>query len=319
MNEPSPDLTQRPSDAPEPFPGHDGGSWAPVRAKTVASWPAGAFAENLAIAADGRVFVSLHSHNRIERYDPKSGKTETFATLPAPATGLALGADGTLWVTGGEVGKPPGYIWRVDRSGRVARWVEIPDAVFMNGCTPHPDGQSLLACESATGRILEIRQDRAEWRSWLADDRLRPHNPQMPGANGIKLRNRQAWITVTDSNLMLRASIGNDGAAGPLEVAAEQVRGDDFAFAVSGALYIATHPANTVMRLAPDGARLTIAGPSQGAVGSTACAFGRAAGDERALYVTTNGGLWGPYRGQVQDAKLLRLEVGEAGAPLSPK
>jgi sugar lactone lactonase YvrE len=112
---------------------------------------------------------------------------------------------------------------------------------------------------------------------------------------------------------MMRASIGADGAPGALEVVAENLRGDDFAFATSGALYVATHPAHTVLRLAPDGSRTTIAGPAEGAVGSTACAFGRAAGDEKALYVTTSGGLWTPYRGQVQEAKLVRLEVGEAG------
>jgi sugar lactone lactonase YvrE len=216
-------------------------------------------------------------------------------------------------VTGGTVGKPPGYIWRVERGGKVEPWVEIPDAVFMNGCTPHPDGRTLLACESITGRILQIRMDRPHWQAWITDARLRPTQPQMPGANGIKVRERRAWISVTDSNLLMRASIGADGAPGALEVVAENLRGDDFAFATSGALYVATHPAHTVLRLAPDGSRTTIAGPAEGAVGSTACAFGRAAGDEKALYVTTSGGLWTPYRGQVQEAKLVRLEVGEAG------
>lgn len=279
----------------------------------VASWPVGFFAENLAVDAGGFVFVTLHSHNRIERYDPRSGRSETFARLPAPATGVAFAADGTLWVTGGTVGKPPGYIWRVDRSGGVQPWVEIPDAVFMNGCAPHPDGKTLLACESITGRILQIRLDQPKWQTWIADERLRPHNPQMPGANGIKVRDHKAWISVTDSNLLLRAAIGDDGAAGRLEVVAENLRGDDFAFGTSGALYIATHPAHTVLRLAADGSRTTLAGPAEGAVGSTACAFGRAPGDEKALYVTTSGGLWTPYRGQVQEAKLVRLEVGEAG------
>ena len=317
MRNPSTQEVQRPSEAPEAFPGHDGGRWAPVHAAVVASWPVGSFAENLAVDADGSVFVTLHSHDRVERYDPRGGKTETFARLPAPATGLALGAAGALWVTGGAVGKPPGYIWRVNRNGKAETWVEISDAVFMNGCTPHPDGRTLLACESVTGRILQIDQDRPKWRTWIDDERLRPRRPQMPGANGIKVRDRTAWISVTDSDLILRAAIREDGAAGPLEVAAEKLRADDFAFGASGALYIATHPAHTVLRLAPDGSRITIAGPEQGAVGSTACAFGRAAGDERALYVTTSGGLWTPYRGQVQDAKLVRMEVGEAGHPLS--
>jgi hypothetical protein len=48
-------------------------------------------------------------------------------------------------------------------------------------------------------------------------------------------------------------------------------------------------------------------------VGATACAFGTAPGDERALYVSTNGGFFAPYEGAFQDAKLVRLEVGESG------
>jgi hypothetical protein len=71
-----------------------------------------------------------------------------------------------------------------------------------------------------------------------------------------------------------------------------------------------------VVRLDLSGTRATVAGPDQGAVGSTACAFGRTAGDAHALYVTTDGGLVAPYQGVVQQAKLLRLDVGEAGWPL---
>jgi len=49
---------------------------------------------------------------------------------------------------------------------------------------------------------------------------------------------------------------------------------------------------------------------------TTACAFGRAPGDESVLYVTTDSGLVVPYEGAVHEAKLLRLEVGEVGWPL---
>jgi hypothetical protein len=51
-------------------------------------------------------------------------------------------------------------------------------------------------------------------------------------------------------------------------------------------------------------------------VGSTACAFGRAPGDEKALYVTTDGGFLIPHESGIQDAKLVRIEVGESGWPL---
>jgi sugar lactone lactonase YvrE len=299
----------------ELFPGHDGGEWSPVASRQAATWPAGAFAENLAVDPDGRILVSLHSHNRIDRYDPQSGRVTTFASLPAPAAGLAFDARGDLWVTGGALGAAPGHVWRVDRAGTVEPWVEIPDAYFMNGCTPLGCGQTLLVCESATGRLLAVDQATRSWRVWLADQRLAPRDPQMPGANGVKVFGGAAYISVTDSNILYRVRIKGDGA-GALETVAENLRADDFAFAASGALYIATHPAQSVLRLTPEGKRRTIAGPREGAVGSTACAFGRAPGDQHALYVTTTGGVYFPYEGVLQDAKLLRLEVGEAGAPL---
>ncbi len=303
---------------PDSFPGHDGGHWSPVQSEVVASWPKGHFAENLAIDAAGLVYVSLHSHNRIDRIDPKTGKVEEFARLTAPAAGLAFDAAGSLWVTGGVVGEGPGYIWCI-RSNQPEVWVEIPDAVFMNGCTPHVDGRTLLVCESVTGRILGIDQKERRWSVWLGHDRLRPKSPQKPGANGIKVLDEWAWISVTDHNQLVRSKIAADGGAGPIELVAEEVRADDFAFGESGAAYIATHPAQTVLRLHPDGRRETIAGPHEGAVGSTACAFGRQAADRKSLYVTTTGGLRYPYREEIQDAKLLRLNIGEPGQPLLPE
>ncbi len=305
------------ADPPEPFPGHDGGRWAPVASEVVASWPQGYFAESVAVDAAGAVYVSLHSHNRIDRVDPKTRQVTEFARFPVPAAGLAFDAAGSLWVIGGEIGKTPGYVWRV-RAGQPELWVEIPDAVFMNGCTPHLDGRTLLACESVTGRILAIDQKEQRWNVWIQDDRLRPKVPKAPGANGIKLHDGWAWISITSHDRVVRSRIAADGSAGPLEVVAEQLRADDFAFGESGAAYIATHPAQTIVRLRPDGGRETIAGPREGAVGNTAVAFGRRSEDRTSLYVSTTGGALYPYRGQVQDAKLLRLSVGEGGQPLLP-
>lgn len=48
-------------------------------------------------------------------------------------------------------------------------------------------------------------------------------------------------------------------------------------------------------------------------VGSTACAFGRAPGEETALYVSADGGFTVPHGSGLQDAKLVRLEIGESG------
>ena len=298
------------------YPDHDGGAFVPILA-TVATWRARAFLENLAIDATGAVFVTVYSHNRVDRYDPTTRATATFAEVPAPPMGLAFDASGVLWVTAGTLRKGPGYVYRVDQDGAVRQWCELPDALFINGCTVHPNGETLLVCESASGRILAI--DLAQPRRcdvWLEGDRLRPIVSGYPGANGIKIRDGWAWISVSGRGMMARVPFRPDGSAGGIQIAATHLLADDFAFGMSGSVYITTHPEHTLVRLDPSGARTTIAGPEQGMVGSTACAFGRAPGDEQALYVTTDGGFLIPHEAGIQDAKLVRMEVGESGWPL---
>jgi len=291
------------------FPGHLEGDWRIAPSEVVASWSAPAFAENLAVDTSGCVFVSLHSHNRIDRYNPRTRTVESFADLPTSPAGLAFDDQGHLWITGGSLGATPGFVWRANPRGVIEPWVEIPDAVFMNGCTPLGDGHTLLVCESATGRILAVDQATRTWRPWVTDPRLTPIDPQMPGANGIKIFGGFAYVSVTGANTLYRTLIDAHGEPSDLQVFAADLRADDFTLDSQGTLYIATHPAQSVLRLTQSGERTTIAGPDEGAVGSTACAFGRGPGEERALYVTTTGGVYFPYQGQLQDAKLLRLRV----------
>jgi sugar lactone lactonase YvrE len=294
-------------------PDHDGGTFAPILA-TVATWRARAFLENLAIDAEGAVFVTVCSHNRVDRYDPATGATTTFAEVPAPPMGLAFDASGVLWISAGALHKGPGYVYRVERDGAVRQWCELPDALFMNGCAVHPNGGTLLVCESASGRILAIDLGQpGRWDVWLQENRLQSVVPGYPGANGIKIRDGWAWISVSGRGLMVRVPFRPDGSAGNIEIAATRLLADDFAFGISGSVYITTHPEHTLVRLDPSGARTTLAGPEQGMVGSTACAFGRAPGDENALYVTTDGGFLIPHESGIQDAKLVRMEVGESG------
>ena len=296
---------------------HDGGTFRPSPFSAVATWPAPAFVENLAVATDGAVFLTVYSQNRIDRYDPATGRSAVFAQLPEPPMGLAFDAGGALWVTGGTMRTAPGFIWKITGKGQVEHWAELPDASFLNGCTVHPNGRQLLVCESSSNRILAVDMQRpGTWSTWLEDARIGPGESFYPGANGIKIRDGAAWITVSARYEIVKVPILGDGSAGPLETAWTDILADDFAFGASGALYITTHVAQTVVRIDASGARTTIAGPDQGAVGATACAFGSAPGDERALYVSTDGGFIVPHEDAVQDAKLVRLEVGEPGYSL---
>src|SRR5271157_534400 len=179
------------------YPDHDGGKFAPIEATTVATWKARAFLENLTVDAEGAVFVTVYSHNRVDRYDPATGATTTFAEVPAPPMGLAFDAGGVLWMTSGPLYEGPGFIWRVERTGAVRQWCELPDATFMNGCTMHPRGlnrsavgktqvsftsrrpqqlapstlTSLLACTNALRRAI-LRHGYA-WRQPRSDSSLR--------------------------------------------------------------------------------------------------------------------------------------------------
>ena len=85
--------------------------------------------------------------------------------------------------------------------------------------------------------------------------------PGYPGSNGIKIREGWAWISVSGRRLMVRVPIQPDGSAGAIEIAAARLSADDFAFGMSGSLYITTHPEHTLVRLDPSGARTTLAGP----------------------------------------------------------
>jgi hypothetical protein len=91
-----------------------------------------------------------------------------------------------------------------------------------------------------------------------------PGESWFPGANGIKIRDGAAYITVSARSLIVRAPILADGSAGQVEPTWREILGDDFAFGESGSLYVATHPAQTLVRIDPSGERTTIAGPRSG-------------------------------------------------------
>jgi len=108
-----------------------------------------------------------------------------------------------------------------------------------------------------------------------------------------------------------------DGHPGPIETAATHVLADDFAFGASGSLYIATHPeTDGVSASMRREAARQWRGLSRAPSAPRRARSGARLAMRNVLYVTTDGGLVAPYEGAVQEAKLLRLEVGEAGWPL---
>ena len=304
-------ITELPADLPR----HSAPLLQAARAETIVEWPIGTFVENLAVLADGSIAISVHTANTVERLE--RGAKTTLTTLPAPPAGLVARRGGGLYVACGAPGEAPGRVWRVEADGAAVIAAEIADALFLNGMTPLEDG-ALLAVDSILGCIWRIDPRTGACDRWFADPRLGKVTgfALMPGANGLKIYGGHAYVTNTDRAELLRIAVAEDGTPGALQLVAAGLRGDDLAFDAQGSAYIATHIENSVLRLTPEGDRLDVAGPLQGMPGSTAVAFGREEKDRYDLYVTTTGGLIGPYDGVAQRAKLVRLTVGVAGAPI---
>jgi sugar lactone lactonase YvrE len=209
-------------------------------------------------------------------------------------------------------------VYQVRRDGTIEHWIDIAESSLLNGFTPYANGHAFTV-DSFSGSIFDVSLDSPGYSLWLQHDLLTIGSAQslMPGANGIKVYPNAVYVTNTDRARVLRIAIEPDGSPGAPQTIAERLRGDDFAFDRDGAIYITTHVHNSLVRLLPNGDRATFAAAGEGLAGSTACAFGTAPGDDRNLYVTTTGGIVAPLDGVVQEAKLVRLEVGVSGYPVA--
>jgi len=317
---------------PPGLPPHQAAPLEPVPHAVVCEWPAGTFVENLALLPDRSFAISVLSEARIDRVT-LAGERRTLIQLPAPPTGLAV-LHGVLYAAVGEPGHTGAALWAIDpRTGAGGPAVALTEAMFLNGMTPFTaaSANALLVADSALGCLWLVDVQAKTVTRWFSDERLAPAPdvPMLPGANGLKVFGRHVWVTSNGRALLMRVAVAPDGSAGAAEVFAESLRGDDMAFDLDGRLYIATHLGHSLDRIDTSlrgSGRLGLAGVAQGMAGSTACAFGpvedasrpgTAASHDQALYVTTTGGILLPPGGALQTAKLVRLDVGAQGYPLT--
>jgi hypothetical protein len=299
-----------------PIPPHDEAPFQPVPSRIVAEWPKGTFVENLAVMDDGAIVVSVLSEARLDRVT-LDGYISPFHQFDAPPTGLAL-MDGKLFVAVGEPGKDEPTLWRLDpKSGEGEPWMALSGVIFANGVTPFAPGKLLIA-ESWHGQLCLVDLEERRVSVWFEDEILRraPGVDMLPGANGVKRFGHEVTVSSNGRALLVRVPVLADESAGEARILAERVRADDIAYDAHGTLYITTHIGHSLDRLDRHGVRVTLAGPDQGLAGSTAPAFGRHGAERNALYITTTGGIVLPKDGQLQTAKLVRLETGAPGLPL---
>lgn len=126
-------LRYRPLAGEEPAPGElrrvaADGSWQTLADDLI--WPNG-----IAVTADGTILVSDYHRRRVMAYPPGGGAGAVFVELAdGHPDGVALDAEGALWVAGG----PSGSLVRVLADGTVGAVVDVPARFVSSLCFAGP-------------------------------------------------------------------------------------------------------------------------------------------------------------------------------------
>ncbi|KAA8577082.1 hypothetical protein EYC84_007090 [Monilinia fructicola] len=210
----------------------------------------------------------------------------------------------------------------------VEKLIDVPEAVWLNGATMIPQTSALLMADSSQGKLFAFNLRTGKLSIWLQDEELGKvtTRPPWPGINGLQYFRGYIFGTVSDRGTLVRMQVDKDGEYknGSLKIVAKQLTGDDMAFDCEGDAYVATNPAQTVLKFVGIGIqieprreeRIRILGglDQKETAGPTALAFGRTMDDKDCIYVTTNGGLVNPIgEDGPGEAVIVKVRVGLKG------
>jgi len=200
----------------------------------------------------------------------------------------------SLWKV--EMGSSNGAI---NSPAIVSKVTDIPEGVFLNGIAVLNESRGLVVIgDSGAGQVFTVDVETGTYSKTIEDPTMKPTPSLQLGINGLKISGGFLYYTTSAQAAFNRIPInGTDGSpAGPAEVVARFILGDDFSFDPVGNAYISQDPLNTVAKVTPAGVVSIVAGSldSTQVAGATATAFGRTHNDRSVLYVTTSGGYLGP-------------------------
>jgi sugar lactone lactonase YvrE len=242
----------------------------------------------LAVDRVGNVYVSIREvrtdgqHGLIWRFTPSGAGPSLVAEIGmGEIYGLAVAADGDLYVAMGRVGSDMG-VYRVGRDGNPIRLPGTEQIVFANALA-FDDRGTLYVTESYSGTPPAYGQG-GIWRIprggqaelWVRHQLLTGINilGYPIGANGIAFYHGHLYVTNCAPGLVLRIPLWPDGSAGVLEVwatlqevpesplsgSAFPLMADDVRLDVNGNVYVAVVSRAAVVRInALDRSQETIA------------------------------------------------------------
>lgn len=264
---------------------------APIRLlqrhETVFHAPGGMFIESMAAVPDRSILITNLFKGEIWQVRADgTAKLVNRIAMQQGAPGLIAvvrASDGTLYATLND-GKHVG-IWRRGSDGIAGLWATLPAVAQPNGLAF--DGQGGLIIGDNVAGLWRARLNDATVSRWLLHTDLtrRQVHGLLPAANGVQLHDGYIYVSNSDRGLLLRIAVNINGSAGALTRVADGVPGDDFAIDTDGTAYVTTHPYNSVIAVAPNGARHVVVDRSTGAIGPTSAII-----VDGWLYVANDGG-----------------------------
>ncbi|KAJ5881450.1 uncharacterized protein N7529_000122 [Penicillium soppii] len=306
---------------------------------TIFEFPRPTWIENVAVRQNGKLLCTLFDRPELYQVDPFSQPPratlihEFTAMNYTSLSGIAEISHDVFAVIAGcdnltTLKTVPGSysIWRVDFSRAsfnknhtpaVSKLVDIPYSG--NGMTLlRTSPPTVLIADSTSGAIFRVDLSTGHSDIVISDSATMtaPTNSSNHlGIDGLRYHAKDGhlYYSTPERGLFCRVPIsGLTGeATGPISVIATGVSGDDFAIGIGGIAYVTQNPANTVVRVRPDGAVRVIAGALNSTLvaGATSAIFGRTLFDADKLYVVTNGGLAKPVDGNiVTGGKVVRID-----------
>ncbi len=273
-----------------------GAAAAPLQTVVAFNPAANETPENLAIARDGTIYVSLAFASEIRRIAPDGAqRTLTIPTMGGITVGVAIDrhAHG-LDVAVRSPDPAAAGIWRVPLAGFAdpTRIAALPTSSFPNGITFDPAGNLYIA-DSNLGVIWRLAPGASQATTWSESPLLAPTgagfmNFPLPGANGIKVRHSRVYVSNTSTDNILTIPIRPDGEAGRVALEFTGIEADDFAFAANGDLYVAENPASELVRVTRSGDVRRLATRADGLDNPSAVAFDPRPGERKELYITNS-------------------------------
>ncbi|WP_428410523.1 ester cyclase [Hyphococcus sp.] len=275
----------------------------------------GAFPEGLINNGEDSLLLTMLFDNKILSVAP-DGRIETYASLPFasdPATQqgtmcIARDKDGAIYITVQSKTAAHHGLWRLGPDGAARVVAAMPPDAIPNGVDIDDMGRVYIA--DSSGAVWQWRPGASQAAVWADGDlvRRRPYIGNLPGPNGLKVKDDFVHVTVSDTSAYVRIPIRRNGDAGDAELIAYGAPGDDFAIDDDGAAYITTHPFNSVLKVTKRGVEEVVADAGDGIIGPTSAALAETP-EGTVLYVVTDGGLYAPIPGVDIIPKLVRIKI----------